>query len=340
MDPTKVKVHVSYPHSGTFYSLVGDLSAGKLYAGSDDYTICVYDLSADKKEPVARWKQHDNYVSALALLRRPGKTYVISGSYDRHLIWWDAATGKSVRRVEGHALWVRDLAVTPDGTRLVSVGDDMLVKIWDADTGKLIQALEGHAPRTPQGHVTALYVVAISPDGQYIASADRIGDVLIWQLSTGKLVHRFQVPTLYTYDPRQRKRSIGGIRSLAFSLDGKHLAVGGIGQINNVDGLAGPVHVEVWDWRKPEKRFVAGAEGHQGMVNHLLYHPNEPWLIGAGGGSGNGFVALWKLEADGTKLAATHRIKGDGHIHRLCFNAKATQLYAAGFHKLDVWGLG
>ena len=48
-----------------------------------------------------------------------------------------------------------------------------------------------------------------------------------------------------------------------------------------MDGLAGPVTVEVWSWQKPAKRVALGAENHQGIVNALLYHPTEPWLIGA-----------------------------------------------------------
>lgn len=339
MDPTKAKVRTSYPHAGVFYSLALDPGGDWLYAGGDDYSVYAFDLGSDKKEPAGRWTKHDNYVSALACVDRGDKTLLISSSYDRQLIWWDADSGKPIRTVEAHAGWIRDLVPTPDGSRLISCGDDMLVKVWDTDSGKLLQTLAGHAERTPQGHVTALYAVAVSRDGKYAASADRIGDVRVWELMSGKQVQNFQVPVLYTYDVRQRKRSIGGIRSLAFSPDGKQLAVGGIGQVNNVDGLAGPVTVEVWDWQKPVRKLSLGAENHQGIVNSLAYHPAEPWLVGAGGGSGGGFLAFWKLAADAKTPAATHRAKFDGHVHRCAFSADGSELYAAGFHKLDVWSL-
>jgi WD40 repeat protein len=345
IDPTKAKVHVTYAHAATFYSLCADPAGTRLYAGSEDYAIHVFDRGVEKKEPIARWTRHDNYVSALAFLAHGSKPLLVSGSYDRQLLWWDVATGEPVRSVEAHAGWIRDVVATPDHARLVSVGDDMLVKVWEADTGKLIHTLKGHAAQTPQGHVTALYTVAVSPDGKYAASGDRIGSVRVWDLASGEQVQSLEVPILYTYDPKQRKRSIGGIRSVAFSPDGTLLAIGGVGQIQNVDGLGGPAHIEVWDWRQPARRFAAGAEGHKGLVNHLLFHPEAPWLIGGGGGGDNGFLAFWKLDAlpvgaaEKQDAVAGQRAKADGHYHRLALGPMGQELYAAGYRKLDVWNL-
>src|SRR5262249_10637064 len=123
------------------------------------------------------------------------------------------------------------------------------------------------------------------------------------------------------------------------------LAVGGIGQVGNVDGLAGPAHVEGWDWRKPQRRFAGGAQGHKALINQLLFHPDGGWLIGAGRGSDNALLAFWNIEklaesAPNAKDAAgVHRIKGDGHIHRCCLKPDGSELYAAGYRKLDVWAL-
>jgi WD40 repeat protein len=343
IDPTKAKVKTSFSHPATFYSLALDPAGKRLYAGSEDYGIHVFDLDAPKKEPVAKWQKHDNYVTALVAVARKDKTLVVSGSYDRSLIWWDAAKGEPIRTVGAHDGWLRDLRALPDGSRLVSCGDDMLVKLWETDSGKLLRTFEGHDTRTPQGHVTALYVVAVSPDGKHLASGDRHGTVIVWETDNGKIAAKFEVPTLYTYDPRQRKRSIGGIRSLTFAPDGLTLAVGGIGQVGNVDGLEGPAHVEVWDWKKPQMRMTLNAQGHKAMFNELLWHPSEPWLIGGGGGSDGGLLAFWKIEKlpDAPKKDAVTGLKNkiDGHIHRINLSADGTELYAAGYHKLDVWSL-
>lgn len=360
MNPTTLQSRAKYKHEGAFYSLGADFARGRLYAGSSDYSVHVFDLAAEKREPVAKWAKHDNYVSALIWVERDGQPLVISGSYDRKLIWWEPEQGVPLLEQPGHDGWIRDLALLPGGERFVSVGDDMLVKLWETDTGRLIRTYTGHALQTPQLFVTALYVVAVSPDGRHLASADRHGEVRVWETETGQVTQVFQTPELYTYDPRQRKRSIGGIRSLAFSRDGAQLAVGGIGQVGNVDGLGGLAHIELWDWRQGKLIAAAGADEHKGLVNSLLFLPEGDWLLGAGGGSDSGFVACWQTgkstdsgaagssadaaaepkeppAEDKQKTLPVHRLKSDGHIHRMCWNPRAGELYTAGHEKLEIW---
>jgi len=337
IDPGKAKARTTFNHPGAVLGLAYDPAGNRLFAGGDDLKIQIYELSGDKKDPAAAWEGHDNYVSNVVCLNRAGKLLVVSGGYDRRLIWWDTASGKPARTSEAHQGWVRDLIATPDGNHLVSAGDDMLVKVWETETGKLVFTLDGHDKRTPQGHVTALYALAASPDGKYLASGDRLGAVRIWDLNTGKLAGRFEAPTLYTYDERQRKRSLGGLRALAFSPDGAQLAAGGMGQVSNVDGLGGPVHLEVWDWRQAKPVFTGGAEGHKGMIGALAFHP-DGWLLGAGGGGDNGFFAFWKREPQGT-LGAGKRLKSDGHYHRLLLHPAGKEMYLAGHRKVQVWDL-
>lgn len=398
MNPAQAKSRLIYKHDGTLYAMAIDRTARRLYAGSSDYAVHVFDLPAESAKPetaqnnnaksgatkddgkqasktaatkaaptkpaegkaVSQWTKHENYVSALAFLA-PSRA-LVSGGYDGKLVWWDAASGNVKHSVAAHTGWVRAIAATPDGGVVISAGDDMLIKLWDASSGKLLHTLEGHAKLTPQQFPTALYALSVSADGKFLASADRIGAVRVWEIASGKTVQQFQVPILYTFDPRQRKRSIGGIRAAAFSPDGKHLAVGGIGQVGNVDGFEGPAHVELWDWQQPRKVFAAGLEGQKGIINHLAFDPRGEWLVGGGGGNG-GLLGFWKvnplpqLPAEGAKPGGatakdgqkpkeskepevtTQRVKFDGHIHDFSFNADGTELYAAGHGKLEVWTL-
>ncbi len=94
-----------------------------------------------------------------------------------------------------------------------------------------------------------LYAFAFSPDGKLLATGDKVGHVVVWDVETGKELGTCEAPVMYTWDPVQRRHSIGGIRSLAFSPDGKQLAVGGMGKIGNIDHLEAKSRVEVFDWK-------------------------------------------------------------------------------------------
>jgi WD40 repeat protein len=368
-DLSKVASKTVFKHPETFLAVALDHvaldhDAGEIYCGGYDRFIHRLKLAGDKIETVAKWRQHDSYVSSLAVFRAGGKPVIISGGYDGALVWSDIESGSVIRRVTAHNGWLRRLKLLPGGERFVTVGDDMLARLWETRTGKLIRAFEGHAKKTPQHHPTALYAVAVSSDGKHIATGDRIGDVRVWRTDDGSIAANFQVPVLYTYDPRERHRSIGGIRSLAFSPDDKFLAVGGIGQVGNVDGLAGPATVEVWNWRSPRRITAFGAEKHKALVNSLIFHPKHPILIGAGGGGDNGLLALWKLDdlpkiadpseppgstrrssdkndknSDDAPTLPVRRIKFEGHAHDCALTQDATHLYAAGHNRLELWRL-
>ena len=208
----------------------------------------------------------------------------------------------------------------------------MLVKLWDAESGELIRTMSGHASQTPEGYSTALYAVAVSPDGRTLASGDRTGETVLWDVESGRELHRLKAPAFYTFDAQKRGRAIGGIRSLCFSPDGTRLALGGIGAVTNVDGFVGPCRVEMWDWQAGKRVFV-GQDRHKAVLNHIAFHPSEPWIIGAGGGDGGGALAFWDLQQE----KAAHVAKPPGHLQCFAFDAETPRLFAAGFGGFQIW---
>ena len=209
-----------------------------------------------------------------------------------------------------------------------SVADDMKCKLWNVESGAMIRELAGHEERTPTGFGSMLYCCAFSNDGAKLATGDRVGRVVIWNVADGARVSTLEVPSLYTWDGTQRIRSIGGIRSLAFSPDGTQIAVGGVGQIGNVDGLGGPSRVEIHNWSRRER--VHEFQGNQqGLVNKLVWH--NDWLCAIGGGN-NGFI-FFHNPANRTMI---HQMNLPMHTHDSVFNEDYTTLYHVGHQKIVV----
>jgi WD40 repeat protein len=251
--------------------------------------------------------------------------------YDGTIEFRDLHSGKRLRSTPAHDGWIRDLCRVGDDGTLASVGHDMRVKLWDRDGG-LLRTLEGHSAETPEGYVSAIYSVAATPDGLHVAAADRPGEVRVWETASGREVAKFNTPGFYTFDPEKRDRSMGGVRRLRFSPDGKGLALAGIGKISNVDGFVGPCRMEVWDWHSG-KRTAELQDTHQAVLNDVVWSADGRRLTAAGGGDSGGLLVVWDVDAKAPGV----KIKLKGHPHRLVPIAGGTLLVAAGFEGVQVW---
>jgi len=77
----------------------------------------------------------------------------------------------------GHNRWVRCVAWSPDGMRIVSGGTDGTVRLWDVEKGAAVgEALVRHS-----GGVLR---VAWSPDGKRIASGGLDHTVRVWEVES------------------------------------------------------------------------------------------------------------------------------------------------------------
>lgn len=330
-DPTKLKMVKDLRAPGIAMGLALAPNSQRVYVGCSDFQVHEIDF-AEKKPKFEAFGEpgHESYVTSLALAGER----LISGSYDGRLIWWDVKDRKLIRRVEAHKLWIRRLALSPDQKLVASVADDMICRLWNAETGEKVRELHGHKAETPHNYPSMLYAVAFSPDGKHLATGDKVGHVVVWDVATGKQLKTLETPVMYTWDPKRRRHSIGGIRSLAFSPDGKHLAVGGMGQVGNIDHLQGKSRVEVFDWQAGKRLHEISDDKRKGLVEQLVYHPNGEWFLAAGGDH-KGFITIYNAKT-GKSLNAD---SAKDHVHAVAFNADFTDLYAAHHSHVSKWRL-
>ena len=329
-NPEKFKLVKELSRRDIVFAVARKPHTGQLFCGCSDFSVCEIDLDQAKPEP-KELGRHDSYVTGVALA---GST-LVSGGYDGRLIWWNVESRSMVRVVDAHRKWIRRVAATPDGTIVASVADDMVCRLWDVESGRLIHELRGHAELTPTHFPSMLFACAISSDGRHLATGDKVGHVSVWDIQSGRQLAAIDAPELYTWDPVQRRHSIGGIRSLAFSPDGARLAVGGSGKISNIDHLDGKARVEVFDWQKGERTHEFASDKFKGLVEYLGFAPQGDWLLAGGGGDKDGFLTFFDLAAK--KVIAQE--KTPMYLHDLALNEKADTIYAVGHKKIAVFGM-
>jgi WD40 repeat protein len=327
-NPEKLKSLKQLSRGDIVFAVARKPRSSQIYCGGSDFSVYELDLDQAKPEP-KELGRHDSYVTGLAL----SGTTLVSGGYDGRLIWWNIDSRSRIRDVPAHSKWIRRVVATPDGNTFVSVGDDMVCRVWEASSGRLMQALRGHAELTPSHFASMLYAVAVSPDGRHLATGDKVGHIVIWDLESGRILAALEAPELYTWDPVQRRHSIGGIRALAFAPDGKHLAAGGSAKISNIDHLDGKALVQVYDWQKGERTHVFASDKFQGLVHDLCFHPDGDWLLAGGGGDKDGFLMFCGVAAK----KALAQEKAPMVIHDLALNESADTVYAVGHHKIGMW---
>jgi WD40 repeat protein len=302
IDPAKIHlVRTIAQDKVGFWCGALDAANQRLYAGATDFCIHAFDLPAVQPSKVGPLKGHGSYVTALAYLAGP--QLLISGSFDKSLLWWKPPAPGPVRRVEVSAR-VNQLAAAQDGSRVAAAQDDLVARVWHVPTGRLLIELKnGHPLTTRIGRSNTLFSVAFSPDGKRLATGDRAGTICFWDAGSGKLLHQASAPVFYSQALSQEKLASeyewGGVRSLAFTPDGAALVAGGMGPADQGSaGTDGPMRLEAFDAVTGKSLAGFTLAGSKGLLQSMRFSLDGQWVVAGGGGGqgGNcwGGICLWQ----------------------------------------------
>jgi WD40 repeat protein len=109
----------------------------------------------------------------LAVAMSPDGQLVAGASVTGVISVWDAASGRSLRTLEGSMNNNSTLAFSPDSS-LIAAGSGQVLKIWSSQTGALITILPGVG-----GNIVS---VAFSNDGRLLAHGSDAGLIDVWKL--------------------------------------------------------------------------------------------------------------------------------------------------------------
>jgi serine/threonine protein kinase/WD40 repeat protein len=198
----------------------------------------------------------------------PDGTLVAGGEGNGRVNVWELTSGRVVATLRNSSMPIRCLAFGPDRRRgprrnwLLAAGDaGGTVTVWD-----VAESIPRSCCRGARWDVTA---VAFSPDGMTLASTGR-GATKVWDLETGRLMLDVGVDSF--------------MFGLAFTPDGRHLAVGdrgGFGRLGNVTV-----------WQLEEGRGVRSLRGLLGRVVKVVLSPDGRHVAGL---TQDWHVAIWDL---------------------------------------------
>jgi len=134
-------------HHGAVNDIAFDATGRYLASASDDSTVKLWDLKTQKR--IATLSEPTKEQTAVAF--HPSKKIIAAVGKDKRLRVWnffggDAENMHPIRHTRfAHDAAILALAFSPDGTKLVTTGEDQSTKIWDGKTYTQMKTLDAES---------------------------------------------------------------------------------------------------------------------------------------------------------------------------------------------------
>ncbi len=206
-------------------------------------------------DPAGATGSQGNFLSAAF---SPDGARLVTGGEDAQVIVWDVTTGAAEQVLEGHLLYVYDVAFLNSGSQIVSVSIDGMVIRWDADSGTPIS----------QQQTPGVASLAVSPDEHTFALGAWEDDMLLSDPASGEILHRLT-------------GSSDAVIRAQFNPAGSLLATGASGDF---------AAIVLWDVDSGQQ--LLQFSGHSMQVRQVAFSPDGASLAS---GSWDGSVLLWPV---------------------------------------------
>ncbi|KAJ2445595.1 WD repeat-containing protein 83 [Coemansia sp. RSA 2424] len=279
-------------HKGSVNSAIFDASGAYFFSGGQDKAIRL--VNSATGEQIQTFLGHGWGVQGLAV-SRDSNSLASCGGADRAVYLWDVSQAQLTRKLADHTQRVDCVAISDDGSIVVSGSFDKTVRVWDTRSSNTPQALLQVLKESKDG----ISSLALTPTEIVAASID--GCVRTYDMRTGRVL----------------VESFGGQPVVCARVvsDGKCLLVSSMdGSIQLVDRADG--------------RAIAAFSGHVCKDYRIQCDANDSAVAS---GSEDGFVYVWDILRDSESGSAQHRLGGhSGIVTAVEFHPSAKSGHAKG----------
>ena len=290
---------------------------------------------------------HNDALNDVAFLEAEGTLFAAGN--DGVVPGWDLDSGEMKCCFCAHWGPVRSIAVTPDGSSLITGSLDHTTRMWNISELPETSPVAGPSPESTffmsAGHPAI--DLEFSPSGSLLATRASRGQTKVWDLKTGRLQHDLGVlwgplfGMAFSPDSKTLIVSIAGkniqcfdtdtFKSTAHSIGGKPYCIA----LTPDGGKAVVVHsfderVELWDKNFTERYWSAELQ-HGSLSNPSVSPDGTTILLGA-------VRAVPLLDTATGKPKSKPLVHGKGGAHATAFSPDGESLATGGGDKLvRIW---
>ncbi len=290
-------LRVLHGHTASVNALSVSPDGSRIATGGADGTLRWWDGALADLRPTVWGQVSESAIYALDFTR-DGKR-AATAAWGGSVTMWDATTGRELWAKSTHEGSANAVSFSPDGTRLVSGGNDGRLQLidasngtvlatwervedgraagiaWSADGrfvfcpssrphGKLRNAADGSVARVVSGSKGEIYDAAFSADSRWLAIAWTGGELRLLELATGSETH-------------VNEAHRGGVYGVAFAPSSQVVATSG-----------GDGRIRIWS--VPDLAPRRTLEGHTELVYSVDFSPDGTRIASA---SNDYSVRLW-----------------------------------------------